>query len=82
MDGARPRSMARIGESNQVTLTHAVEFKVPTLRGTRSETDATQTPLHVARDGRLTLLPDTQIGLPFDASDNATSDDPNPERPR
>ena len=60
-------SMARIGESNQVTLTHSVEFKVPTLRGSRAETDSTQTPLHVGREGKLTLMPDTQTRFEFDA---------------
>jgi hypothetical protein len=61
-------TMTRIGESNQVTLTHAVQFKVPTLRGTRTETDSTQTPLHVGASGRLTLLPDTQCAFNFDAA--------------
>jgi hypothetical protein len=68
-------TMARIGESNQVTLTHAVEFKLPTLRGSRAETDSTQTPLHVGATGRLTLLPDTQCNFNFDSAPDAPADD-------
>jgi len=74
-------TMARIGESNQVTLTHAVEFKVPTMRGSRAETDSTQTPMHVARTGKLTLLPDTQTVFNFDGvppSDDASVEEPKP----
>lgn len=53
--------MERIGETNQVRFTHAVEYTRPTARGSVSETDSTETPLHVSRAGKLTLMPDTQM---------------------
>lgn len=56
--------MARIGESNQVTLTHRLEYRAPTARGKRTEDVTTQTPLHVGRNGRLSLMPDNQPDLP------------------
>jgi len=59
-------TMERIGDSNQVTLTHAIDFTMPTLRGKRGEHDATQTPLHVGQNGKLTLMPDTQTRFQFD----------------
>jgi len=53
--------MERIGETNQVRFTHAIEFSKPTARGKVAETDSTETPLHVGRTGKLTLMPDTQM---------------------
>jgi hypothetical protein len=55
--------MARIGESNQVNLKHTLDYKAPTARGKRSEDLACETPMHVGRDGALTLMPDTQMSL-------------------
>jgi hypothetical protein len=59
-------SFARIGESNQVALAHTIEYQQPTKRGRKSETATTETPLHVGRGGRLTLMPDNQMGLELD----------------
>jgi hypothetical protein len=61
-------TLSRIGESNQVRLEHAVTMTQPTARGKRSETDCTETPLHVGRDGKLTLMPDTQMRFDYDRS--------------
>jgi hypothetical protein len=60
--------MVRIGESNQVNLTHKLEYRAPTARGKRTEDATSQTPLHVGRDGRLTLMPDTQNDMFKDES--------------
>lgn len=59
----------RIGESNQVRLTHGITITQPTARGKRSETDTTETPVHVGRAGNLTLMPDTQTRFEFDKQD-------------
>lgn len=55
--------MKRIGESNQVALRHTISYVQPTTRGKKSEDDSTETPLHVGRGGKLTLMPDTQQRL-------------------
>lgn len=55
--------MARIGESQQVMINHTVSMKTPTMRGSRSEDDTTNTPMHVNRGGRLALLPENQGSL-------------------
>ncbi|CAN7393835.1 hypothetical protein LJR143_002220 [Pseudoxanthomonas sp. LjRoot143] len=57
--------LARIGESNQVALTHSLAFKRPTSKGKRGEELSGDTPLHVNAGGRLTLMPDTQTKFPF-----------------
>lgn len=45
---------------NQIAVEHSLVTKRPTRRGDASETDATKTPMHVGRGGKLTLFPDTQ----------------------
>lgn len=57
--------MTRIGESNQIALTHAMAYKRPTSKGKRGEELSGDTPLHVNTGGRLTLMPDTQGKFPF-----------------
>lgn len=59
-------SMKRIGESQQVALDHTLAYSKPTIRGTASETDASQTPLFVSSKGRLSVTPDTQTKFEFD----------------
>ena len=49
-----------IGDSNQVAMSHSLSFVCPTARGKRSETETTETPLHVGRGGRLTAYPEKQ----------------------
>lgn len=58
--------MERLGESNQVRLSHGITIVQPTLRGKRSESDDTETPVHVGKGGNLTLMPDTQTRFEFD----------------
>ena len=57
--------MSRIGESTQVNLTHKLEYRVPTARGKRTEDVTCDTPLHVGRNGKLSLMPDNQERLPL-----------------
>lgn len=62
--------LARIGESNQVNVTHKLEYKAPTARGKKSEDVAGQTPFHVGRGGKLSLMPENQQPL-FDGERGA-----------
>lgn len=50
----------QIGDSNQVAMTHALKFLVPTTRGRIVEETASDTPLHVSKGGKLTLYPEEQ----------------------
>lgn len=50
-------SFERIGDSSQVTCTHAIKFKKPTAKGNATEEATTKTPLHVGRGGVLSLFP-------------------------
>ena len=54
-----------IGDSNQVHVAHTVSFNRPTAKGKISEDDTTNTPMHVARSGHLSIFPDTQQKLPL-----------------
>lgn len=55
----------RIGESAQVAVKHSLAFSKPTARGKASEEATTETPMHVNRGGRLTLVPDSQTKFDF-----------------
>lgn len=55
--------MKRIGESNQVAMTHTLRYAKPTERGKVVEDNTTQTPLHVGRGGKLTIYPEKQEEL-------------------
>lgn len=58
---------ARIGETNQINVTHTLLAKVPTESGERSEKIVKETPMHVAGNGCVTLLPNTQTRLELGA---------------
>ena len=53
----------RIGESNQIMLSHKLSYSQPTERGSRGEDNETSTALYVAGNGAITIMPDTQQGL-------------------
>lgn len=53
-------SLKPIGDSAQVHMTHTLAMSIPTERGKRTETDETESPLHVGRRGRLTAYPERQ----------------------
>lgn len=55
--------LERIGDSNQVTCTHAIKFAKPTSKGKAMEEATTKTPLHVGTGGALSLFPETQGAL-------------------
>lgn len=58
--------MIRIGESTQVAVKHKLAFTKPTSRGKSSEESTTETPMHVGRGGKLTLVPDSQTRFEFE----------------
>lgn len=63
--------LKRIGESNQVAVTHKLNYVKPTHRGRATEEYATETPMHVGPRGALSLFPGQQLSM-FDANkDNA-----------
>lgn len=45
----------QIGDNEQVTVTHAIETKIPTKRGFRAEQDITETAFHVGKGGALSI---------------------------
>lgn len=57
--------LARIGDANQVQLTHGLRYIKPTNKGKVTEEDTTCTPLHVGSRGHLTLFPASQQSLDF-----------------
>lgn len=61
----------RIGDSNQVELTHGLRYVKPTNKGKVTEEDTTATPLHVGPRGHLTLFPVSQQSLPFNVAQEA-----------
>lgn len=62
--------LERIGDSNQVTCTHAIKFLKPTAKGKATEEAVTKTPLHVGTGGALSLFPESQSDM-FAAKDAA-----------
>lgn len=55
--------LERIGDSSQVTCTHAIKFIRPTSKGKASEESTTKTPLHVGTGGVLSLFPESQTDM-------------------
>ena len=53
----------RIGESSQINVSHKISYNQPTLRGKSMEEDTTVTPMHVNKNGHLSIAPDAQIDL-------------------
>jgi len=43
--------LAPIGESNQVKITHKLDYTMPTKRGTKREDTALDTPMYVSQNG-------------------------------
>ena len=60
-------TVQRIGESNQVTVTHGLKSVVPKPRGRVIEETATDTPMHVDKNGKVTLFPNAQTSLELGA---------------
>lgn len=53
-------TLTPIGEGAHVAMSHSLSFVCPTARGKRSETETTETPLHVGPRGRLSAHPEKQ----------------------
>lgn len=52
-----------LGDGNQVAIKHTLDFKKPTSKGSVREDTTTSTPMHVGRQGKLTLFPETQTDM-------------------
>lgn len=57
--------LSRIGESSQVAVKHTLSWVRPTGKGKRSEETTNETPMYVASNGRMTLVPETQTKFDF-----------------
>lgn len=55
--------LERIGDSSQVTCSHAIKSIKPTPKGRATEEATTKTPLHVGRGGALSLFPESQTDM-------------------
>lgn len=63
--------IAQIAESAQVNVTHKINFIKPTKRGDATEKDTTVTPMHVNRQGHLTVAPENQADIFKQAQEQA-----------
>jgi hypothetical protein len=48
--------IARIGESNQVNISHTLAYVEPTAKGKRSEDTTSETPMYLNSDGSVTIF--------------------------
>ena len=48
--------IARIGESNQVNISHTLAYVEPTAKGKRSEDTTSETPMYLNNDGSVTIF--------------------------
>lgn len=55
--------LKRIGDSYQVAVDHKLAFVRPTARGKVTEENSTKTPMHVGKQGRLSLFPEDQTQM-------------------
>lgn len=53
----------RIGNSNQVVIDHGIKSVIPLERGKITEEHESETPMHVAKGGQLSLYPHEQGDL-------------------
>lgn len=58
-------NVKQIGSGHQVTVGTKFKFNCPTTRGSQSEEETTQTPMHVGRGGAMSFFPEDQ-GQMFD----------------
>lgn len=57
-------SFVRIRESSQVQIVADVKYEAPTSKGRKSESYATELPLHVSTNGRLVAFPEASPMFP------------------
>lgn len=55
----------RVGESSQVSISHKVAYKRPTMRGEATEVTTSDTAMYVGARGVLSLMPGKQGSLDF-----------------
>lgn len=48
--------ISRIGESNQVNISHTLAYVEPTAKGKRSEDTTSETPMYLNTDGSVTIF--------------------------
>ncbi|MBQ1784675.1 MAG: hypothetical protein II007_13595 [Gammaproteobacteria bacterium] len=65
----------QIGSGSQVGIGTKLSFVRPTRRGKYTEEDTTETPMHVGRGGKVTILPEDQ-GQLFDKRGDAPAVSP------
>jgi hypothetical protein len=58
-------TIKKLGEGSQVVVAHQLKFAKPTSAGKATEEAKRETPMHVGKYGRLSLVPDTQGALDF-----------------
>ena len=56
-------TLKRIGNSHQVSIKHKLTYKRPTPKGSVTEDNTTETPMHVGTHGRLSLFPEDQADM-------------------
>lgn len=61
-------TMSRIAETDQIMIEHKIVQSIPTARGKKGEENLTSTPVYVAGDGALSIMPARQTGFEFDKS--------------
>lgn len=56
-------SLAKVGGTSQVTVSHQLKYTKPTSSGKSSEEEKRSTVLHVGKYGRLSLVPESQVEM-------------------
>lgn len=55
--------LSKLAGTSQVTLAHELKFSRPTSSGRATEEDKRQTVMHVGKNGRLSLVPESQVDM-------------------
>lgn len=55
----------QVAESRTVNVQHKIAYTVPTKNGKQQMEDATDTPMHVGRGGKMMLFPEEQESFQF-----------------
>lgn len=48
----------QISDTQQVNISHSIDYKTPTAKGHRTELSEGATPMHVLRGGKISLMPE------------------------
>lgn len=55
--------LSKLAGTSQVTLSHELKLSRPTSSGRATEEDKRQTVMHVGKNGRLSLVPESQVDM-------------------